>query len=419
MQTQITQFKVTSQEYLLASGSTIPTAVLVLTPNDGWEIDALDFSATIVSPVSAVNFTQDGANVLMTVDFEPGFTVTSTLDIPITIQGTVSEDLIDLTFDYTSSLVNASSSGDENGNVSVRGSEGETIIVFSRTITADSGYFFKPPPTCTIISDDYENYNIVISDTLDSNNRLASRTFDVSYTFPNKDVIGDSFVLSANTLKYPVPQDPEIRDYQFDDSDIYEETIARMLTVIGTPGAALTITTDIPGQADDFNGTLSTSPQQFFIGFGGESAPKTYTITIGGDLISPFPKPTTITVNLVAGTQPAPGEPISINVINGSYVSGPTPSTLTNSPTKVKGVIRVPKNINGAGGGIVTSDYTVTTTVSTSANEVNIPVTANEPDNLVDNGDNTVNLEYSFNLERTGTTNPIADIDVGYIFLVP
>ena len=417
MQTQITQFKVTSQEYFLASGSTIPTTVLVLTPNDGWEIDALDFSATVVSPVSDINFTQDGANVLMIIDFEPGFTVTSTLDIPITMQGTVSEDLIELDFDYTSSLFNATSSGDENGSVNANGEEGEVLNVFSRTITADSGYFFKPEPTCIIISDDYENYNTVITDGRDSNNRLVSRTFDVSYTFPNRDVAGDRFMLSAYTEAIPLPPAIEIVDYQFDDSDIFEGAVAKNLTVIGTPGAALTITTDIPGQVDDFNGTLTSSPQVFLIGFPTDTAPKTYTITIGGDLASPFPKPTTITVDRIAGSTPEPGVPITINVVSGSYVSGPTPSTLTKSPQPISGVIQVPKNTGGAGGGNVTSDYAITSTITASANEINIPTTSNEPTGITDNGDGTVDLNYRFTLEQTGTTNTIADIDISYIFL--
>ena len=68
-----TNYTITSVVYTAVSGTNVynthPTAVLTITPNEGYEVYAQDFSwtNTDLNYVATVVFTQDGSNVLCTV----------------------------------------------------------------------------------------------------------------------------------------------------------------------------------------------------------------------------------------------------------------------------------------------------------------------------------------------------------------
>ncbi len=89
-----TNYTVTSVVYTAVSGtnvySTNPTAVLTITPNEGYEVYAQDFSCTNtdLNYVATVVFTQDGNNVLCTVTFDNPFTMpASNVDLGLCISG--------------------------------------------------------------------------------------------------------------------------------------------------------------------------------------------------------------------------------------------------------------------------------------------------------------------------------------------
>ena len=296
MSTVIDNFTVTEVNHAVSSGGSIPSTVLTLSPLSGYVITATDFSATIASPLQSVVFSQDGENVLMTIAFIAGFTITSDLSVPICISGESTEVTISLSVNYAETLSNATSSIPP-GLITKTGGYNSTTTVFTSNVTASADNFFLNEPTCNITTGLVSNYNITNTKTFNSNNLLTGMAFTVQYTFPNTSVSNDLITVNAAAKAIPDAISAEVRSYVFNTSNFSSNGETRRFTVYGGFGAAWNLTVnDGTSVIYDYSSTITSSGSDFYDVVIPSSTGKTYTFTLSESLIDPFPQPLTWTV---------------------------------------------------------------------------------------------------------------------------
>ena len=296
MSTVIDNFTVTEVNHAVSSGGSIPSTVLTLSPLSGYVITATDFSATIASPLQSVVFSQDGENVLMTIVFIAGFTITSDLSVPICISGESTEVTISLSVNYAETLSNATSSISP-GLITKTGGYNSTTTVFTSNVTASADNFFLNEPTCNITTGLVSNYNITNTKTFNSNNLLTGMAFTVQYTFPNTSVSNDLITVNAAAKAIPDAISAEVRSYVFNTSNFSSNGETRRFTVYGGFGAAWNLTVnDGTSVIYDYSSTITSSGSDFYDVVIPSSTGKTYTFTLSESLIDPFPQPVTWTV---------------------------------------------------------------------------------------------------------------------------
>lgn len=296
MSTVIDNFTVTEVNHAVSSGGSIPSTVLTLSPLSGYVITATDFSATIASPLQSVVFSQDGENVLMTIAFIAGFTITSDLSVPICISGESTEVTISLSVNYAETLSNATSSISP-GLITKTGGYNSTTTVFTSNVTASADNFFLNEPTCNITTGLVSNYNITNTKTFNSNNLLTGMSFTVQYTFPNTSVSNDLITVNAAAKAIPDAISAEVRSYVFNTSNFSSNGETRRFTVYGGFGAAWNLTVnDGTSVIYDYSSTITSSGSDFYDVVIPSSTGKTYTFTLEGSLIDPFPQDKTWSV---------------------------------------------------------------------------------------------------------------------------
>jgi len=296
MSTVIDNFTVTEVNHAVSSGGSIPSTVLTLTPLAGYVITATDFSATIASPLQSVVFSQDGENVLMTIVFISGYTITSDLSVPICISGQSTEVIVSLSVNYTETLSNATSSLSP-GLITKTGNYNSTTTVFTSNVAADSNNYFLNEPTCNITTGVISNYNIATSKPYHSNNLLTNISFTTQYTFPNVNVSNDLITVNAAAVALPDTVSAEVRSYVFNTSNFSSNGETRRFTVYGGFGGAWNlIVNDGTSNVYNYSSTITSSGSDFYDVVIPSSNGKTYTFTLSGSLLSPFPQPTTWSV---------------------------------------------------------------------------------------------------------------------------
>jgi len=296
MSTVIDNFTVTEVNHAVSSGGSIPSTVLTLTPLAGYVITATDFSATITSPLQSVVFSQDGENVLMTIVFIAGFTITSDLSVPICISGESTEVTISLSVNYAETLSNATSSISP-GLINKTGGYNSTTTVFTSNVTADADNYFLNEPTCNVTTGLISSYNITNTKTLNSNNLLTGISFTVQYTFPNTNVSNDLITVNAAAVALPDTVSADVRSYVFNTSNFSSNGETRRFTVYGGFGAAWNlIVNDGTSDVYNYSSTITSSGSDFYDVVIPSSNGKTYTFTLSGSLLSPFPQATAWTV---------------------------------------------------------------------------------------------------------------------------
>ena len=324
-----TNYTVTSVVYTAVSGtnvySTNPTAVLTITPNDGYEINASDFSwtNTDLNYVATVVFTQDGSNVLCTVTFDNPFTMpASNVDLGLCISGSavVSESCCDINLNVVGGgsnyTIQTGSPIPESITFNVCGVEGQQVELFTRTYKASDGYYFPTPPSVELSVSDYNQYLVEETPTFDSEGRLISMFVCVKYTFNERCGINDTIRIKLfGAAEINIPRQ-FITNYSLDTSDAAGTGDQRTIRVFGTPGATFQVSSNngqilsLPnedGPGDPVTYTITptqTIPSQGFvdvdIDIPASINPAQYCFTITGDLIDPFPQINPVCINQFA-----------------------------------------------------------------------------------------------------------------------
>jgi len=287
------------------------TGVLTISPLEGYSVTASDFSldpAFSDPNVTSVVFTQSGDNVLCTVTFDTSFVMPSAnvnIDLCIVGQGVANERSIS---GFVTATVHENlDSGNGNETLtpySNTGIIGSTETLFTRTYTADTGYYFTNQPIVSIITGNQANYNIVQTPTYDANNNATSYLVTVNYQYPTSDVSGDFIKIDVpkslvGTIYSPQPR---LTGYVFNTSAISNAEEVRTLTVIGEPGTTFsatlndgtTTTTIINNEDIGSNGRYEHDITFPALTKGNPNV--TYTITISTAAIDAIEQPNPITV---------------------------------------------------------------------------------------------------------------------------
>lgn len=322
-------FEVTEQTAIY---DTQQTAVITITPNSGYIITASSFSldpAFTDPAVDTVVFTQSGNNVLCTVTFVDGFLMPSEnylVDLCVTGEGIIAPVTISGTY---SSVISPNITPTSQNNVvySNSGNVGEYELLFTKTYTAASGYYLTNP-TATVITGVVADYNIVQTPTYDAAGNLTVVQIDVYYTYPNQSISGNFINITVGVKAIFIPPQ-EITSYNILTTNVSPGGELRAFNIFGSPGADFTVTvaessgntyTLVNNETIGSSGVFNTSII-FPVIPAGSSSDVTYTITLSGDIQSPFNQPNPIILTQFATTPKITIDAVSSNNITG-FVSG-------------------------------------------------------------------------------------------------
>ncbi len=270
-------------------------ATITITPNQGYVIDASDFSLRSPIPslidANASVFNQVGANIELVLVFNSETMPSNNLEVPICVAGF--DQLIAITVDglWVASLINATSSINgvvqTSGSYSGNGELGTTEEVISGlTLTADTDYFFNTIPVATVNTGVEASYSIIRTDVYTGLN-ITESSFDVSYTFPNNNVTGDFITFTGNAIAVPSTQ-VYINAYSMNTSNVNAGGESRAISITGNTGANYTLkieNTAGTGTVIDVAGVIDASGSVSFTAvFPTVTADQTYEVTFGGDL---------------------------------------------------------------------------------------------------------------------------------------
>lgn len=293
--------------------SIYPTAILTLSPDMGYSLDASMFS---LSPpydnIDYATFTQDGANVICTLYFQAEFIMpTSNVDIPLCISGSaeltqyVVEGYVDHTpyLNWTySTLYNV---------FPITGNYNDYELGWVASVTAESGFYFDTPPTIVQTNGDYDIFTISYSDIFDMSGNLISREIAIHCTVPFYDSIENYFYISVSTEEIYIPEEG-ISSYLLNTSAVSFAGEVRTLQVFGTPGAAWNFTCADSilqiGPPDPITGLITygtstagvipvSGSSSFNIYIPASSVANVYTINLFATLLSTFVQDLPIVLN--------------------------------------------------------------------------------------------------------------------------
>ena len=312
MNISIDNFTVSIVSFLENAGDNVlldnPGVSLLITPNPGYSIDAANFSAISPLPnyVLSVDFYQNGENIDCLVAFSSPFIMPDfDVFVSLCLQGNseLNKYSIDgiVNFNLTNTVIPNSSPPPSPVTYSGSGDFNDTLIVFTQAITPISGGYFPTEPTLELTIGNASRYSITSTKTYDANGQLVQINFTVSYTFGKSSVSGDVLTLTAAAVATYVPV-VEITSYTINRANIPTAGGYRTMTVYGNAGAGYSI---------DMNGTSlitgavmdSTGSYSFDIVFPSVTAYTLYTITLSGDLASPFNQSNPFTIEQFTDTQ--------------------------------------------------------------------------------------------------------------------
>jgi len=286
------------------------SVVLTLTPDQGYTIDANDFS--IIEPLPsyftnnpAPTFEQAGINILLTLHFasnaampKPG----NNIDIPICLNGKAFSAAFTLngTVEYkTGANITPQPS---LTTYTVAGNEGETKQAFSKSVEANSGYRFLPDPQIIQTQGDTSSYSNAseIKEYWDQNQtQLKKVTFSTDYTFNNASVTGDYFKIYGETVPIGAV-DQCVSGYNINTGNIGANGDIRTMTVFGAENSVFSVTlsdgtTQLPVVTNQ--SMPASASYSFDITFPPAIADILWTIEITGDVCSTISQPNPFTIN--------------------------------------------------------------------------------------------------------------------------
>ena len=345
-----------------------PTATILISPVSGYSINASDFSlnpAYSDPAVSSVTFTQNGDNIDCLITFDSGFVMPSD-NKPIAL-GIIGEGVINQL--SISGVLNATvgsnisvGSAETNTPYSESGSPGETDVLFSRTYTADTGYYFEKRPKLSIVSNSTSNYYVVETPVFNIDNQLTSITFQVSYKYPQifvENVSGDIININVPSAKIIYVSTAEVSGYSIDKSNLGHSSEIRTMFIYGGEGAEFSLTLDDGATTETLLSNVimpATGSYPIDIEFpllevGDPDV--TYTLELSGDLASPFTLDNPFTISQVSNID------ITFTETNTFSLTGWTDVTASRKPLTVNPLTSI-GNYNGDF--IVKIDQTITKT---------------------------------------------------------
>jgi hypothetical protein len=296
---------INSQSFTKTGGSAIGSnnAQLIITPNTGYVVSASDFTNNTgaIAGISAITLSDSdiagtiGNTVLVDIDLDDTYIMpSSNTELVIDIDGNASLITYTLGGTYSSIVSNALPVSETNTAYTVSGNYESQETVFTKTFTANSGYYFESAPNYTLLVGEINNYNITTTNTLDLENRIVSTEFNIKYTFPNYNKSNDSILFNATAIEYYVPA-IEISAYNIVASNLDPVETTRTMKVYGTPGAEFSLSVE----NEDSTSILSITDQpipssgvyEFNIVFPGVTDSDQYDFVLTGDLSSSFDTP--------------------------------------------------------------------------------------------------------------------------------
>ena len=317
---------------------TQPQAVITIVPNPGYTATVGDFTVALGfsdPAVQSITFAQSGLNVTCTVVFNTGFIMPSAnYTIPLCITGDSEVSLITIEGKYSSVIgANITPASEADVVYSNSGSLNQSELLFTKTYTADSGYYLSTN-TVNVIQGNQANYNIVETPTYNGSGDLTAVQYNFNYIYPNVNVSGDIINITASAKQiYSVTR--EVKSYEFDVNPINSGGELRRLRIFGDPDAVFTIVvSDSLGGSYNLetNSSIGSSGifdvNVVFPSIQGNLANVTYSITLSGaDLATPFNQP-----NPIVLTQYFVNPIITITGSSTMGVTGFTPDTVTGTP---------------------------------------------------------------------------------------
>ena len=275
---------------------------LTITPKAGYVVSASNFSnnSGSIPGVIAINISNSGTAgtvgnlVYVDVDLDNAYVMpSSNTDITIDIDGSATTIPVSVSGTYTTILTNSGSS-QSNIAYSGSGSYGQTVLLFSKTISANANHFFATAPVYSITSGNASNYVISYTDTLDGSNRLISRNYSVSYIIQLESESGHHIDFTATAEEiYVAPI--EITAYTLSTAPIAVAGLTRTMRIFGTPEATFNLLvadqddTEIVNLAGQIIGSAGYNDVD--ITFPSTTISKTFTVTLTGDLAASFDTP--------------------------------------------------------------------------------------------------------------------------------
>ena len=275
-----------------------PSVSLTITPDAGYAISAINFSAInpLPSYVSNVTFTQNGVNIDCNIVYNSPI-IMPPIDVVIAlcIQGYAEPSTIVISGVLKGSTSNVSipASGDLPRNYSGSGEWNTSLQVLTQTVTASTGYFFATLPVLSLSIGNLKNYTITSVKTFDAQNRLIQVVFSVFYKFPEATVTGDLFVLTANAIQYYNPP-VKIVSYRFNSQNVIQQAgETRTFTIYGIAGANWNLQcVYTPGNINIVNtsGTIDATGQAVVnvVFPATTNVNRTYNFALTGDLATNF-----------------------------------------------------------------------------------------------------------------------------------
>lgn len=310
----INNYSFSNVTYIVPEDSNVsglyPTAVITLTPEPGYTLDANDFSLDTSSyfpELQSVSFAQAGLNVTCTAVFATNFVMPSNnVSIPLCVIGSGKVEKREVS-GRVYNIIGANVNGDidpvENHFYTYYSEEGafdETALVFTKTFTAPAGYYLSAVIFMTQGSE--RNYTIQSLPTYDIDGNLIAITWNAYYLFPDYDVADDEWTLKVSGSDiYVAPM--TITSYLFDTNFVYITGETRSMTVYGSPGAIFSIVmTDSEGNTYNIATNVeiglsgSYTTQVVFPDIYGGSQNVYYEIELSGDIDPNFSQQNPISV---------------------------------------------------------------------------------------------------------------------------
>lgn len=284
-----------------------PTVTLVISPAAGYTLTHTNFSIGEALPteVASAVFSQDGDNVNCLVTFAAGFVMPSAdVELLIDIDGTADEQTFTVDGDYITSETNTTGTSGTTA-FSASGVSGQEVTLFTKTFTANTNYIFNTPPFY------YQNPNVRTPDSdyiitytdvytgHAKNTLITSRTFTVKYIIKDQSETLKDLYFTAEAEPVFIAPSPVATAYKINTNDIGQKPETRTIDIFGGEGAGVTFnyTDGSFSQSVDLdiaaNGVVS-----YDIEFPNNLNPgsKTWTLTLSGDLASPFAQTNPFTI---------------------------------------------------------------------------------------------------------------------------
>ena len=227
----------------------LASLVLKIKPDNGYVLQALDFSnntgsVTGIASITLANSSTayaDDNEVSVTVDIDDTFTPSVDIDFVIDIDGAaILKKLVPQTINgtYDTTVSNATPASQTAVQYSVFGTPGSIVSLFSKTFTASSGKFFETPPSYVISTGSQDTYIITATDTYTSDVYLTARTFTVKGKIPSQTINGDNIDFTANASGAIVAVSTgKITAFRLDTSTMTYDRGNRKLVIYGDVGA--------------------------------------------------------------------------------------------------------------------------------------------------------------------------------------